>query len=257
MAVTVDKPLGDKIIIITGASKGFGKAMSLRLAEEDVNLGLVARDEEALAETGRQAERLGSKIQTVAVDVSVPYQVSTMSHAIKHTLGIPDIIINNAGEAGDQGLIADISYGSWHRTIKTNLDSMFLVCREFVPEMIEKRTGAIINVTSGAGKRRDFLDSRAPRSLPYAVSKFGVEGFTQGLAAQLFPYGIAVNAFSPGPMNTDFHQYSPADRRKGLKDPAQAAEAIAFLCAQTCNTMTGSTFTFEEWCALRSKRDGE
>jgi NAD(P)-dependent dehydrogenase (short-subunit alcohol dehydrogenase family) len=112
--------------------------------------------------------------------------------------------------------------------------------------MIERRAGNIINLSSGAGLRGARV-----RSLPYAISKWGVEGFTYGLSLQMKPYGICVNALRPGPHDTDFHKDTPPEFREGewkqMQKPNGVSKLAVFLALQTVDTMTGESIDLREW----------
>lgn len=239
--------LSGKTALITGASRGLGRAIALGFAAEGARVILVARDEQALATVAREVQAAGGEARLYTADLKKPNNVDLLAKQVLGEAGCPDILVNNAGVGGPQGLLTEISFTQWRETLQTNLDSMFLVTKAFLPAMMERKAGNIINVSSGAGKRVPFTPHRTTRSLPYAVSKFGVEGFTQALAGQLYPYGICVNAFSPGPLDTRLHDNSPPERRRGLRDPMECIGAVVYLAGQTCWTMTGETLALEEF----------
>jgi NAD(P)-dependent dehydrogenase (short-subunit alcohol dehydrogenase family) len=163
------------------------------------------------------------------------------------TFGKIDVLVNNAGIPGPLDLVTDISKQAWDEVLDTNLTGMFLCSKWALRHMINRRTGNIINITSGAGRRGGRV-----RSLPYNVSKFGVEGFTYALSVQMKPYGICVNALSPGIMDTDFHKKSPPEWKVKMKPPDDVKKLAVFLALQTVYTLTGETVNLDEWGSLQA-----
>lgn len=178
----------------------------------------------------------------VATDVTVESEVENMVEQTLKEFGKIDILVNNAGVGGPLGLITGISKEAWDEVININLTGMFLCSRAVLRYMIKQGRGNIINMSSGAGRNRD----RA-RSLPYNVSKFGVEGMTYALAVQMKPYGICVNAMRPGRMDTDIHKDSPPEFKANLRHPDEVKELALFLALQTVETMTGKSVDLAEW----------
>ena len=237
--------LKDMVAIVTGGGKGIGKSIALAFAAEGANLVVSGRTPSLLEQVSQEAGRMGASIIPVPTDVSVEDEVENMvAQAIK-TFGKIDILVNNAGIPGPRDLITDISKEAWDEVININLTGIFLCSRAVLRHMIKRRSGNIINVSSGAG-RRGGRGGRV-RSLPYNVSKFGVEGLTYALALQMKPYGICVNALRPGRMDTDFHKESPPDWKVDIRQPDDVKKLAVFLALQTVDTMTGESVDLKEW----------
>lgn len=190
-AMTVDTALSidGRTALVTGAGNGLGRAIAVRLAAEGARVVLAGRSLDKL-EAVRQ--ELGSDAVVATVDVSSEDSVV----ALVRKLGSEDvsILVNNAGIAGPVAPLTDISLEDWDEVFAANVRSIFLMCRAFLPAMIEKRSGDIINVASVSGKRP------LARRTPYTASKMAVIGLTATLAHEVGPLGIAVNTLSPGPV---------------------------------------------------------
>ena len=234
--------LKDMVAIVTGGGKGIGKSITLAFAAEGANLVIAGRTTSLLEQASQEARQMGATIIPVPTDVSVEDEVENMvAQAIK-TFGKIDILVNNAGIPGPRDLITDISKEAWDEVININMTGIFLCSRAVLRHMIKRRSGNIINVSSGAGRRGGKV-----RSLPYNVSKFGVEGLTYALALQMKPYGICVNALRPGRMDTDFHKESPPDWKVDIRQPDDVKKLAVFLALQTVDTMTGESVDLKEW----------
>jgi NAD(P)-dependent dehydrogenase (short-subunit alcohol dehydrogenase family) len=155
-----------------------------------------------------------------------------------------DILVNNAGVSGPHGLLTEISKEAWDEVININVTGVFLCCRAVLRDMLKRGVGNIINISSGAGRTGGIIGIR---SLPYNVSKFGVEGITYALGRQMKPYGICVNAIRPGIIDTDFHQDSSPEWKAKMRQPDDIKPLALFLALQTVDTMTGESVELSEW----------
>jgi NAD(P)-dependent dehydrogenase (short-subunit alcohol dehydrogenase family) len=231
---------------VTGGGKGIGKAIALGFAKEGANLAVCGRNLSYLEEVCVEARGMGASALPIKADVSVEPEVERMVEETLRVFRQIDILVNNAGIAGPPGLITDISKEVWDEVLNINLTGMFLCSKAVLKHMIERRAGNIINLTSGAGSKGSRV-----RSLSYSVSKFGVEGFTYTLSAQMKPYGICVNALNPGPHDTDFHRDTPPEFRGGewkqMRKPNGVSQLAVFLASQTVGTMTGESIDLREW----------
>lgn len=238
--------LRDKVAIVTGGGRGIGKAIALGLAKEGANLVVCGRTLSSLEEVCQEARRTGISAIPVKADVSVESEVESMvAEALRVFRGV-DILVNNAGIPGPYSLITTISKEVWDRVLTINLTGMFLCSKAVVKHMVERQTGNIINLSSNAGLK----SPRTGRALPYSVSKFGVEGFTDALANQLKPYGICVNALRPSVTDTDMFRDNPPEVRSGLPTPRKpngVSRLAVFLALQTVDTMTGQSVALNEW----------
>ncbi|RCW41500.1 3-ketoacyl-ACP reductase [Paenibacillus prosopidis] len=217
--------LKNRAAIITGAGKGIGKAIAAALAEEGVNLGLVARtsaDLEALQ--AELTDTYGVKVAITAADISVKAEVDRAVASLKESLGSIDILINNAGIASF-GTLLDMEPEQWERIIQTNLMGTYYVTRAALPTMVEQSSGSIINIASTAGER-GFATGSA-----YCASKFAVLGLTEALMQEVRKSNIRVTALTPSTVNTELA--TNAGLKIGDEDRMMQAEDVAELVLAT------------------------
>lgn len=186
--------LKDKVAVITGGGHGLGRDISLACAREGADVVLVGRSAEPLHETARQVEALARKALVVVADVSDPDSVQACADQTLSHFGKVDILVNNAGVGGPSAPLWELDVDEWRETFEINTTGPFLCCRAFLPFMIARKSGSVIFIGSMTGKRP--LLNRTP----YAASKLAVVGMVRTLACETGPYGIRVNAISPGPM---------------------------------------------------------
>jgi NAD(P)-dependent dehydrogenase (short-subunit alcohol dehydrogenase family) len=192
------KRLEGKTALITGASKGLGRAMALVLAEAGARLALVSRNLEMLNETAGAVRLLGVEAAVFAADVTDEAQVLRLEKAVAGEFGNVQILINNAG-MNLRKPVTDFNLVEWRQVMDTNLNSVFLMCRSFIPQMRGQGYGRILNLTS------IMSHVALPGRTAYAASKAGLLGFTRALALELAPEKITVNGISPGPVATEMN----------------------------------------------------
>jgi len=185
-----------KTALITGAGKGIGRAVALALASEGVHIGLVARTEKDLQAVAAEVTALGVKAAMAVADVSDINSVNAAVAKIRQELGAIDILINNAGTAAF-GKFLELTPEQWENQVKVNLFGVYYVTRAVLPEMIERQTGDIINVSSTAGLKG------APVTSAYSASKFGLMGLTDSLMQEVRKHNIRVTALTPSTVVTD------------------------------------------------------
>jgi len=189
--------LASRNALVTGASRGIGKAIALALAEAGASVAVNYRERKSEAEgTARAIEALGRKATIVQADVADADAVAGMIRHVESALGPIDILVNNAGVALRRGL-DELTEEDFDRTIATNLKSAFLCTQAVFPGMRARRWGRIINISSGAARGAGLVGAH------YNASKAGMEGLTRGYAARLAKDGVTVNAVSPTLIETD------------------------------------------------------
>jgi len=230
-----------KVALITGASRGIGKVIALRLAKEGANVIITYHKNKELAEeVAAKAQEFGTKVATHKVDVSNYNEVLGMVEDIISRFSKIDILINNAGIAPKTFSIFKIPIEEWLRIIDVNLTGAFYVTKAVVPHMIKNRGGKIIFISSVAGRMGGTVGPH------YAASKAGLIGMTFSLAQELLKYNITVNAIAPGPIETELIAQLPEEvKRKILSrvpmgrfgKPEEVAEAVVFFIK--CGFVTG------------------
>jgi len=188
--------LKGKNALITGAGKGIGRAMAIALAHEGVNVGLMARTVSDLEQLKEELKPLNIKVSVAVADVSSIDAVNAAVAGIKAELGAIDILINNAG-IGVFGSFMELEPAKWEEIIKVNLLGVYYVTRAVLPEMIERKTGDIINVSSSAGQRGAAVTSA------YSASKFGLIGLSESLMQEVRKHNIRVTTLTPSTIATD------------------------------------------------------
>ncbi|NGY35964.1 3-ketoacyl-ACP reductase [Flavobacterium sp. XN-5] len=188
--------LKNKNALITGAGKGIGKAIAIALAKEGVNVILVARTQSDLDEVAKEVNNLGAKSLTLTADVSDISSVNTAVAAALDKFKTIDILINNAGIAAF-GKILEMEPTAWERIIQVNLMGTYYTTRAVLPNMIERQTGDIINISSTAGLKGNASTSA------YSASKFAVLGLTESLMQEVRKHNIRVTALTPSTVATD------------------------------------------------------
>lgn len=188
-----------KWALVTGAGSGMGRTTTLALAREGANLVLADRNGEAVGRVAAEVEALGGQAHTFCVDVTDFAQVKNMADAIHARWGAVDILINNAGIA-HMGHMVDTPLEDWRCLFDINVFSIVNMVKAFAPEMMKRKSGQIVNVSSGQA----FFS--VPTWGPYATSKFAVDGMSEALRYELYRYGIQVTTVFPGIVRTPFYE---------------------------------------------------
>jgi 3-oxoacyl-[acyl-carrier protein] reductase len=189
--------LAGRTALVTGGSRGIGRAIAISLAEAGASVAVNYRDKAAEAQAVAEGIRTtGGRAMAVRADVSQAAEVKAMTAAVKRELGPIDILVNNAGIGLIRG-VDDLTEEDFDRTIAVNLKSAFLCTQAVVPDMRERNWGRIVNVSSGAARGAGGIGPH------YNASKAGMEGLTRGYAARLVKDGITVNAVAPSLIETD------------------------------------------------------
>jgi NAD(P)-dependent dehydrogenase (short-subunit alcohol dehydrogenase family) len=236
--------LSGRTAVITGASKGLGKAMALALAREGAKLALVSRNNEQLQTVADEVRRLGSEAEVFVADVTDESQVGRLERELISKFGKVQILINNAG-INIRKPITDFTLDEWRQVMDTNLTSVFLMCRALIPHLKGQGYGRILNLTSIMSHV-----SIAGRTA-YSASKTGLLGLTKALALELVSDNITVNGISPGPFatelnkpilenpeaNTQFVAKIPMGRWGKVEEVGQLA---VYLCSEDAGFITGT-----------------
>ncbi len=234
---------GDQNVLVTGASSGIGWHAARMFAQAGARVL-------AHYNHGREgAEALSSegRVAAVQADLSLPEGIQPLRSAVDAVFGgRVDILVNNAGSLVKRARFFDLDEGLWDTVMNLNLKSVYLCCRSFLPGMAERKQGSVINVTSIAARNGGGLGAIA-----YSTAKGAIISFTKGLAKEFAPFGIRVNAVSPGTVDTNFHrQFSTmamldaaraATPMGRIGRPEESAEAILFLASPRSSFITGET----------------
>lgn len=222
--------LAGKTCIVTGASRGIGRAIAVRMAQAGARVGLMARSGDALAAL---AEELGGRARAAwaVCDVADSSQVNQAAAALRAALGPADVLVNNAGTVVRTPAFA-MDDATWRRQMAVNLDGVFYVTRAFADDLVT-RAGRIINISSIAGREG------TPFLAGYCATKHGVVGLTRALAEELRGARVAVNAICPGSVDTDMlREGHPGGTPNMTAD--DIARTAMFLAAEAPSALTGS-----------------
>ena len=232
--------LEGKVALVTGASQGLGRALALAYVKEGASLVLNSRSEQGVRLVAQEAENLGAEVLALAADVSEGADVEGMVDAAVERFGHVDVLVNNAGLLGPRVVIEEYPEDEWRRVIDANLTGPYLVSKAVIPRMREG--GSIINVVSGVS-----VEGRAGWGA-YSVSKFGVEGLTQILAAELEGRGIRVNAVDPGGMRTEMRAAAyPEEDPTTRITPEENTAVFLYLASDESKGVTGERFKAQEF----------
>lgn len=217
--------LKGKVAFVTGAGRGIGEAIAIALAKEGVNVGLLARTEEALKGVAEEIGALNVKVAYAPADVSSLEEVKQAIEKLTSELGPADILINNAGIGGFEKLV-DTDPTEWKKIIDVNLMGTYYVTHSVLPQLIEKNGGDIINISSTNGL------NGAPGSSAYSASKFGVIGLTESLAQEVRRNNIRVTALTPSTVVTELATNSSLVDKDKIDQFMQPEDIAEFIVSQ-------------------------
>jgi NAD(P)-dependent dehydrogenase (short-subunit alcohol dehydrogenase family) len=248
----MDKEFAEKIVLITGATSGIGKATALRFAADGASIAAVGRDVSALLELRTQVNEAGAKLLAVEADLSREEDTDkVVADTVNHFGGI-DVLVNAAGHISS-GTIETTTVKAWEAMLDINVRAPFLLMQKALPTMIERR-GNIVNVSSVTGLRA------FPGVLAYCVSKAGLDQLTRCAALELAAKGVRVNAVNPGVVVTEIHkrggmteeqydaflEHSKETHPLGRVGQAkEIAELIFFLASERASWITGATYSID------------
>lgn len=239
--------LKGKVALVTGASSGIGRAAAAALAAHGARVAInFHRNEAGAREAAAQISEAGGSAITVQADVTRTSEVQSLVAQTVAEFGPIDILVNNAGSLVERLKILELTEERWDEVIDLNLKTAFLCSQAVAAAMMERRTGTIINVSSIAGRNGGALGS-----IHYSAAKGGLITFTKGLAKELAPFGVRVNAVSPGVIDTPFHeQFSSPEMMKTyagmiplgrVGTPAEVGSVICFLASDAASFLVGET----------------
>jgi NAD(P)-dependent dehydrogenase (short-subunit alcohol dehydrogenase family) len=232
--------LEGKVVLITGASQGLGRALALACAEAGASIVMNSRSEESLRPVAAEVRSSGAESLAVAADVSDSKDVGRLVAAAVERFGRIDVLVNNAGVLGPRVAIVEYPEDEWRRVMDANLTGPFLVSKAVIPHMPEG--ASIINVVSGVS-----VEGR-PKWGAYSVSKFGLEGLTQILAAELDERGVRVNAVDPGGMRTSMRAAAyPEEDPASRITPEENTDVFLYLASDEARGVTGKRFKAQEF----------
>lgn len=227
--------LTGKVAIVTGASRGIGRAVALRFAAEGAAVVAVARNEPLLDSLLAEISDEGGTAVKIVTDISVDSNCREIIHQTVSRYGQLDVLVNNAGLLGSRVEVTSIDPGEWREVFETNVTATFMLSKYAAVRMMENHSGSIINLTSGV--------VRHPQTKwgAYLPSKFAVEGLTLMLAEELKESGVRVNMIDPGRTNTDMVQSAfPHIPRESYKLPDDVVEPFVFLASDDAKLVTGT-----------------
>lgn len=236
--------LGGRVAVVTGASRGIGRSIAVRLAEQGADIVAVARSGEALAELTREVAAHGRRCIPVVCDVTDESAPGAIVDAAQANVGRVDILINNAGGNSFMTPLQSMRPSGWRKTLLLNLDATALLTQALLPALTEHGKGAIVNIASVAGLRG------APMMAHYGAAKAALISLTQSLALEVAHQGVRVNALVPGWIATDLTGFlrTDDDAERGVLSrvpmarwgtPEEMAEAALFLASDASSFMTG------------------
>jgi NAD(P)-dependent dehydrogenase (short-subunit alcohol dehydrogenase family) len=222
--------LSNKVAIITGGGYGIGKQIALKYAAAGAKIAIAARSLDPMKQTCAELEKLGAKAIAIQTDVAKEADCARMATRTLEEFGRIDILVNNAGIAGPTKRITDMSLAEWQEVIDIDLTGAWLASRAVIPHLDKNRSGNILMISSGAGRRGYPLRS------PYAASKWAMIGLTQTLAGEWGQRGIRVNCICPGAIEGDRIERVIRARAESLKQPYEVVKA-GFVSAAALNRM--------------------
>ncbi len=235
----------NRVALVTGGTKGIGKAIAMHLADHGAHVACVfGHDHTAADAYQREYAAKGYKGEVYQCDVTEPDQVAATVAQVAETFGAIDILVNNAGIAVDKTVLK-MEIADWHKVLRTNLSSCFYFCHAVLPHMLKRQYGRIVNISSVIGLSGNFGQAN------YAAAKAGLFGFTKTLALETARKGITVNAIAPGFVKTEMTDKIPGDVMEKILDeipmrrfaePYEISRVVVFLAHEESGYITGQIY---------------
>ena len=235
--------LEGRTALVTGGSRGIGKAIAVALAKEGADVAVnYQSNDAAAAEVVEEIQQMGRQAVTAKADVSDPLETYRMAQAVMEEFGHIDILVNNAGVTSDKSFI-NMDHATWRKVLAINLDGVFNCTKVCIDQMVEQSYGRVVNITSVIGQIGNFGQAN------YAASKAGVAAMTKSLAKELASKGITVNAVAPGFIETEMVLAIPESAQTKLLNliplrrfgkAEEVAQMVVFLCSSDGDYVTGA-----------------
>ena len=226
--------LKGNVALITGAGRGIGRATALLFARDGAILALTSEVPEEIEAVAKDVGALGRTALPVAADLRDEAQVGAMVATVLETLGRVDVLVCSAGVA-IHGQVATLTTADWDHNFAVNVRGMFLVTRALLPQFLERRSGAIVNIASSLGKQGSAMRAA------YTASKHAVVGLTKSLALEMKPHGVRVNAICPGPVATPLRARNyPNEDPRTITQPEEVARVILYLSCDDSAAVNGA-----------------
>lgn len=228
----------NQVVMITGASKGLGRALALAFAREGARLAICARTSTDILKVKTEVEALGGEVLAIAADISLQRDVERFVAMAEETYGRIDVLINNASMLGPSPmpLLLDYPAVDYAEVLRVNAVSPFLMSRRVLTGMLQRNEGSIINLTSEAGQ------TGFPGWGAYGISKFAVEGLTETWADELSETNIRINMVDPGEMDTEMHALAVPDCEYPLAKPEEVIDVFLYLASDASVGVNGQRF---------------
>ncbi|MBI4641921.1 MAG: SDR family oxidoreductase [Candidatus Tectomicrobia bacterium] len=240
--------LKDKVAIVTGGGRGLGRGIALAYAQEGAHLALVARGGDEIEQVAQEVRDFGQRALPIQADLTKEQDVQAMVTKTLDEFGTIDILVNNVGgyrlytdSKHHQVFVKDLTVEEWDRVINVNLRTAFLCCKAVIETIMAKKSGVIINLTSGVA------DKGRSGGAAYSAAKSAVERLTESLAEELKEFNIAVNSLNPGWNLTRPNEDYDPEVWKRMRMPEDIGPSALFLALQTPETMTGQVLSAPEY----------
>jgi NAD(P)-dependent dehydrogenase (short-subunit alcohol dehydrogenase family) len=242
MASDDEKILSGKVALVTGGSRGIGRAIAGAYARAGAKVFICGRDKNKLMTAVDEVRQDGGEIEGLAGDVGNLADVQAIVSAVLHRYGAIHVLVNNASILGPRETIVNYPTAAWEEVLRINLTGLFFVTREVLPAMLAQRSGSIINVTSGVGRR-----GKAQWGA-YAVSKAGLEALTQVLAEEVSDAGVRVNSVNPAATRTEMRaQAYPCEDPLSLPTPEEILPIFLYLASDASAGVYGQSIEARNW----------
>jgi NAD(P)-dependent dehydrogenase (short-subunit alcohol dehydrogenase family) len=234
--------LDGKVALVTGGSRGIGRAVAATYVRAGARVYICGRNKDDLGTALRELQASGGEVDGERADVGSVEDVKRVVRSASRRFGTIDVLVNNASIVGPRVTIAEYPDPAWEEVLRINLSGAFFLCREVLPLMLAKRSGSIINVTSGVGRQGKA------RWGVYAVSKAGLECLTQVLADEVKDSGIRVNAVNPAATRTAMRAHAyPQEDPLTLPEPKAIVGIFLYLASEASAAVSGQSLDARDW----------